>query len=129
MNSKQLIERCEKLTPRKLDYWVNGGVFRVQQNPGRSGHRTFTEEDVLVAKVVARISAAFDAWSNGRGGLVNLYQQAAEQIRAGHTQVRIVLADGIELSATVDQPVILNSTTPEPAPEVHYIPGIGADNA
>lgn len=131
MNSRELIDRCENLTPRKLDYWVNSGVFRVRQNPGRSGHRTFTEEDVYVAQVLARISAAFDAWSNGRGGLVNLYREAADQIRAGSAKVVIVLADGIELTATVPQPYLAAPPAPEPTPEaeVNYIPGIGADNA
>jgi hypothetical protein len=82
-----------------------------------------------VAQVLARISAAFDAWSNGRGGLVNLYREAAQQIRAGADMVRITLAEGIELTATISEPIRAQAPEPEPQPEMNYVPGIGADNA
>lgn len=102
MNSHELVRRCQDLTYRQLDYWCSNQVFSSDKvHPGRSAHRDFTEQDLYIAQVIARISHAFDAWSGRRGGFVAIYREAADQIRAGATSVQITLAPGIQLTATM----------------------------
>lgn len=136
MNSGDLIERCPHLTHRKLDYWCHNGIFDDNKVVTRRAvRRDFTEEELKIARVLARVSHAFDEWSNGRGGFVAVYKEIANQIRAGVQVVEVVLAGGITLHvATFDDPIAAPDAPPaepepEPAQEVGFIPGVGADNA
>jgi hypothetical protein len=139
MKRSELLDRCPQLTPRKLDYWCQQGVIpgmRADERPRR--RRDFTEEDLRVAHIVARVAAAFDVWSGGRGAFVGLYREIADQARAGATTVHVFLGDGVEITVALSddersQSVQLQSEpepTPEPEPEpepVGFVPGVGVD--
>lgn len=137
MNSRDLIALCENLTHRKLDYWCHNGVFDTETSDHqRSGvRRTFTEEDAQIAKVLDKVSTAFDIWSGGRGGLVAIYREIAQQMRRlGTDMVDIELTDGVNVVVRIDEP--LRAAAPAPAPEPDppaepepvFIPGVGIDN-
>jgi hypothetical protein len=135
MNSRELIARCENLTHRKLDYWCHNGVFDEDKvGLHRSGvRRTFSEDELQIAQVLAKVSAAFDTWSNGRGGLVALYREIARQIRTGTDVVDVEMLDGVSLVVRIDDPVGARpplELVPEPelASEPVFIPGVGVDN-
>lgn len=137
MKSTELIAQCENLTHRKIDYWLQqGGVFHNGHvDEPRHSRRDFTDEDLRVAQVLARVSAAFDVWSGGRGGFIAVYREIADQIRAGANPVSVTLAPGINITVVVDNapdpdPEPIPEPEPEPeAVEVGFIPGVGADNA
>jgi hypothetical protein len=134
MKSHDLVSQSQNLTYRKLDYWCQLGVFgerHVCKRPNRL--RDFSDEDLRIAQVLARVSTAFYQWSGGRGGLVAIYGEIAEQMRAGVETVHVALDDGIEV--VVQAP---RATEPEPEPdppaieepaEVGFVPGVGVDNA
>ena len=120
MKSRELIGQCENLTRRKLDYWCKQGIFHQPIDDERP-RRDFSEEDLRVARVVARVAAAFDLWSGGRGAFMSLYREVAQQVRAGQPVARVPVGNGVEVIVQVDE---------QPAPaEVAFVPGIGVDNA
>jgi hypothetical protein len=141
MRSQDLISLCENLTHRKIDYWCQQGIFADDaMTDGRRTRREFSDEDLQVALVLARVSAAFDRWSNGRGGFIAIYREVARQVRAGTHLVQISLAEGIEFTINVVAPASAAEPLPEfvddPIDEVveevvepNYIPGVGVDNA
>lgn len=135
MRSNDLISLCENLTHRKIDYWCQQGIFH--DDPavdGRKTRREFNDEDLQVAQVLARVSGAFDSWSNGRGGFIAIYREVARQVRAGHSPVQVTLAPGVEFNITVG-PTPVGEPVPEfvddpveDIVEIGFIPGVGADN-
>jgi hypothetical protein len=132
MRTRELIEQCEGLSYRKLDYWCQQGVFdgqHINDRPHR--RREFSEEDLRVAQLLARVSTVFARWSGGRGGFVAIYREIAHQVRAGVTPIRVTLVDGIDLHIDIDQPPPPEPPPAEPAEpaEVNFIPGVGVDNA
>jgi hypothetical protein len=104
MNSAALVAECDGLTYRKLDYWCHNGIFGDRLRvPGRSNPRTFTDEDIHVARVLARISLTFDSFTGARGGWVNFYTEIANQIRSGSDVVDLSLGRGVTFCVDIDE--------------------------
>jgi hypothetical protein len=132
MKSRELVSQSQSLTYRKLDYWCQLGVFgqnQVANRPNRE--RDFSDEDLRIAQVLARVSSAFYEWSGGRGGLVAIYREIADQMRVGVDPIHVTLDEGIVIVITPP-----SSAAPEPERasvedpvDVGFIPGVGVDNA
>jgi len=95
MKSLDLVENCPGLTYRKLDHWCRNGVFgdTYAQLPEHV-RRDFTDEDARVAKVLGRVSLAFESWSH-RGGLLPLYREIAVQVRDDVSVAVVRIGPGI----------------------------------
>lgn len=96
MRSQDLYARCDNLTPRKLDYWCQQGLFPGSQE-AHHRRREFTVQDLHVAQIVSKVACAFDTWSGGRGAYVGLYLEIADQVRDGATDIHVSLGPGIEI--------------------------------
>lgn len=142
MKSRDLMDLCDGLSYRKLDYWCQQGVFLNQRPEDRQyRRRDFTPEDLRVAQVLAHVAGVFNLWSGGRGGFVAVYREIADQVRAGADPIHVSLASGIAVTINLsDLPLAIDPPpAPEPADEVivieepvvevGFIPGVGADNA
>lgn len=144
MKSNDLISQCENLTHRKIDYWCQQGVFLDNHTDGkRRRQRDFSNGDLLIARVISRLSTGFDTWTGGRGGFIPVYREVARQVRAGIGNITIAISPGVEINIAVetllgDAPVAVppelpeapaSEPTPEPVePAVEergYIPGVG----
>lgn len=97
MNSFEVVAACEPfgLTYRKLDYWCRQGVFgRDKSGVKQGGRRFFDDEDLQVAKVIARVSTAL---GGARFASVNTYRAIADQMYSGVDEVMVEFAPGIHL--------------------------------
>jgi hypothetical protein len=104
MNSFEIVERCQGVTHRKLDYWCNRGVFGPNHDqPGSGIRRSFSDQDLVVAKVLGYVSVAFDEWSRRAGGYIAVYSVIADQIREGKAVAVIEMRTGMVLEVNIQQ--------------------------
>lgn len=109
INAQTLLERVVGLTPRKLDCWCNEGIFRPQNiHPGSGHRRAFTDEDVLVAIVLGRLSVDLALLFGDMVGSWVLYREVAEQVRAGRPGIRFEFPHGLTLII----PVVIEESDP-----------------
>lgn len=104
LTSQDIIHGCPGLTYRKLDYWCKGGCFGPEHAvTGTGTRRRFTEGDLQVARVINRVSLAFQTERGGHADLVSLYSAVshAARLSSDENPIRIPLAPGIELHVTV----------------------------
>lgn len=79
--SREVVRRSGA-TYRQLDYWCRAGLFGEQLRGRGSGRRRgFTEEDVKVARGLARLSAAGCLGSGGGGAAAWNIDRFAAEIR------------------------------------------------
>jgi hypothetical protein len=118
MNATSLLRECPGLTYRKLDSWCTEGVFGAHNRHCGSGRRrTFTDEDLTVARLLARVSSDLSFLFGTTAGSWPLYQVIAEQIRAGRNQVALRLPDGLTLTIDVyTEPRVPIPRTRRPVP-------------
>lgn len=90
--SREVVRRSGA-TYRQLDYWCRAGLFGEQLRGRGSGRhrRGFTEEDVKVARGLARLSAAGCLGSGGGGAAAWNIDRFAAEIR-GAVEVGEVIA-------------------------------------
>jgi hypothetical protein len=107
LTSQDIINQCPGLTYRKLDYWCKGGCFGPEQAITVTGtRRRFTGSDLRVARVINRVSLAFQTERGGHADLVTLYSAVSDAARrSGEPQdlIRVRLAPGIELHVAVPE--------------------------
>lgn len=107
LTSQDIISRCPGLTYRKLDYWCKGGCFGPEHAlTGTGGRRRFDEDDVLIARIINRVSLAFQTERGGHADLVTVYEAVARAVRSFDTsieRVTVPLAAGVELRVTVPE--------------------------
>lgn len=102
MNSIAMVAECDGLTYRKLDYWCHHGIFGDRQLPeGRAKRREFDDQDLHVARVLARVSVAFERLTGTRGACIGLYTELARQLREGVQSLDVQLERGIVFSVDV----------------------------
>lgn len=86
MNAAQVLAEIPDLTYRRLDHWCSKGWLRPDHRGGTGYARTFTGDEVQVARIMVRLIAA------------GLTPSAAARIARGETEI----APGIRV--LVDQP-------------------------
>lgn len=101
------MEVCQSadITYRQLDFWCRSGVFgiRHRQSLGSGSRRTFTADEVRLARYCGAMSAALIG-ASGRSSLADRSVDLARQLEGGATSVRLELAPGVHL--TIDPSLV-----------------------